>query len=68
MYFENEELFKHLVPNYGMNLFLGAGFSVYARNSNNIPLPLGDDINKELIKIFNLTTERVMNLSLTCQK
>ena len=32
MRFDNEALFVSLVSNYGMNLYLGAGFSVYADN------------------------------------
>lgn len=66
--FENEELFKHLVKNHGLNLFLGAGFSVYARNAEDEPLPLSNEINNQLIKLFSLPLNREMDLSLTCQK
>ena len=54
MRFDNEELFKELVKSYGINLYLGAGFSVYAYNDNDEKLPLGDEINKRLIKMFSL--------------
>ena len=46
MRFDNEELFKELARSYGINLYLGAGFSVYAYNDNDEKLPLGDEINK----------------------
>ena len=54
--FENFNLFKTLVKNSGFNLFLGVGFSVYAYNSDNESLPLGNEINNELIKIFGVTS------------
>lgn len=41
MEFEKEALFKQLVSNSGMNLYLGAGFSAYAYNSDKESLPLG---------------------------
>ncbi|MGN1167801.1 MAG: SIR2 family protein [Lachnospiraceae bacterium] len=68
MRFDNEELFKELAKTYGINLFLGAGFSVYAYNNYDEKLPLGDDINKRLIKLFSLDNSRNFNLSKTCQK
>ena len=33
MRFEKEALFREMVSKTGMNLYLGAGFSVYAKNS-----------------------------------
>lgn len=68
MRFDNEELFKELAKSYGINLYLGAGFSVYAYNDNDEKLPLGDEINKRLIKMFSLDNSRNLNLSRTCQK
>ena len=68
MRFDNEELFKELARSYGINLYLGAGFSVYAYNDNDEKLPLGDEINKRLIKMFSLDNSRNLNLSRTCQK
>ena len=51
MRFDNEELFKELARSYGINLYLGAGFSVYAYNDNDEKLPLGDEINRTCQKI-----------------
>lgn len=68
MRFDNEELFKELVKKYGMNLFVGAGFSVYAYNEDKESLSLGEEINKKLIKLFSLDNGRKFNLSKTCQK
>ena len=68
MRFDNEELFKELARSYGINLYLGAGFSVYAYNDNDEKLPLGDEINKRLIKMFSLDNSRNLNLSRTCLK
>lgn len=68
MRFDKELLFKQLVTKYGLNLYLGAGFSVNAYNKENESLPLGDEINKRLIDLFGLDSKRKMNLSKTCQK
>ena len=68
MEFEKEALFKQLVSNSGMNLYLGAGFSTYAYNSENESLPLGDAINRRLIDVFSLDKARNFNLSKSCQK
>ena len=32
----------------GLNLFVGAGFSLFARDSNGMELPRGNDLVKEL--------------------
>lgn len=68
MIFQKEALFKQLVTNSGMNLYLGAGFSVYAYNSEEKSLPLGKTINEELIQLFSLDKSRDFSLSKTCQK
>lgn len=68
MRFDNEALFVSLVSNYGMNLYLGAGFSVYADNETGEKLPLGNEINKHLINVFGLKTNREYTLSKSCQK
>ncbi len=39
MRFDKEGLFRELVKKYGMNLYLGAGFSVYAYNEEGENLP-----------------------------
>lgn len=51
-----------------MNLYLGAGFSVYADNEAGEKLPLGNEINKHLIDVFGLKTNREYTLSKSCQK
>lgn len=68
MRFDNGALFVSLVSNYGMNLYLGAGFSVYADNEAGEKLPLGNEINKHLIDVFGLKTNREYTLSKSCQK
>lgn len=54
MRFDNEALFVSLVSNYGMNLYLGAGFSVYAENEIGEKLPLGNEIKDRLVEVFGL--------------
>lgn len=66
--FDNQKLFENYIQTYGLNLFLGAGFSVMAKNKNNECLPLGNDINKKLIDFFELDKNRTFSLSQTCQK
>lgn len=68
MRFDNEQLFISMVSKYGMNLYLGAGFSVYANNEEGETLPLGNEINQRLISIFGLNASRAYTLSKTCQK
>lgn len=51
MKIELEELFKKNV-NKGINLFLGAGFSIHSKNSEGENLPLGSELCKELIREF----------------
>ena len=50
MRFEKEALFREMVSKTGMNLYLGAGFSVYAYNGEDEVLPLGKQINEQLKK------------------
>lgn len=68
MRFDKEPLFKELVRKHGFNVYLGAGFSVYAKNDEGESLPLGNRINDKLIKLFQLDKTRGFNLSKTCQK
>lgn len=37
----------------GVNIFLGAGFSIYSKDKNGEKLPLGFELNKELIQEFS---------------
>ena len=41
----------------GINLFLGAGFSLGANDSSGKPFPLGDELAVELKKEFNTDIE-----------
>ena len=66
--FDKEALFIDLVSKSGLNLFLGAGFSVYAYNSDGQSLPLGEGINEMLINLFSLDKKRKYSLNKTCQK
>ncbi len=68
MRFDKESLFVEMVNKYGMNLYLGAGFSVYAYNNDDESLPLGNKINERLIDYFSLDKSRNLPLSKTCQK
>lgn len=65
--FDNLELFKTLVAKSGLNLFLGAGFSTYARNKDGETLPLGDAIKDYLIEKFDLNKSRNYSLDRVCQ-
>lgn len=68
MRFDNETLFVSLVAKYGLNLYLGAGFSVYAYNEAEESLPLGEEINRRIIDMYDLKKSRNYNLSQSCQK
>lgn len=68
MRFDNEKLFITFVKKYGLNLYLGAGFSVYAYNEDEEILPLGNEINDRIIEMFDLKKERTYTLSKSCQK
>lgn len=48
----------------GMNLFLGAGFSIYAKNSSNETLPVGAELCAELVKEFDCPD--IKDLSKVC--
>lgn len=66
--FDKQKLFENYINEYGLNLFLGAGFSVMASNKNGEILPLGKEINDRLIDYFDLDKSRDFSLSQTCQK
>jgi len=57
-----ETLEKEL--NGGMNLFLGAGFSIYAEDKNKVALPVGSQLCDELIKEFSCPD--IKDLSKVC--
>ncbi len=57
---------EHLLANYfksGINLFLGAGFSISAFDKNKKPLPAGSALKDELLSYFKL--DSLSNLSLS---
>ena len=60
---ELENLLKHALT-HGVNLFLGAGFSVLANSADGKPLPLGSQLKSELITAFDLAEEDVQGLNL----
>lgn len=66
--FDKQKLFENYINEYGLNLFLGAGFSVMATNKYGETLPLGKEINERLIDYFELDKNRGFSLSQTCQK
>ena len=47
----------------GLNLFVGAGFSIYAKDIENQYLPLGQDLAKELAHKFNKTQCDLVRIS-----
>lgn len=58
---ENEGLLSQALRR-GVNLFLGAGFSVLAQDKNNLPLPLGNKLKEELIAAFNRDSLSTLSL------
>ena len=51
MNIENEHLFNNALST-GINLFVGAGFSILAKDEDGNRLPLGSELSKELAAIF----------------
>ena len=66
--FDKVELFKKFVSEYGLNLFLGAGFSIYAYNNDDEPLPLGNQICERLCKTFEVDINKFKTLGKVCRK
>lgn len=65
MNIQNESLFKHSLAN-GINLFLGAGFSVAAKSKGK-NLPVGDGLKTELIDFFHRPKPSALSLPQLCQ-
>jgi len=65
MQIQNEALFRHSLSE-GINLFLGAGFSVLAEGDNK-KLPVGDDLKLELLDHFKRKKPSALNLAQLCQ-
>ncbi|OIQ49374.1 hypothetical protein BerOc1_01299 [Pseudodesulfovibrio hydrargyri] len=51
----------------GINLFLGSGFSIYAKDGNGTPLPTGKPLCEELLVHFNQKKLEGMDLSRVCK-
>lgn len=67
--FEKLELFKENVARSGFNLFLGAGFSIYAKNGDDEYLPLGNEIGEHIANLFELDYGKYRNsLGNICRK
>lgn len=54
--FDNKNVFENYLKS-GINLFLGAGFSVLAQNKEGKSLPIGNQLTNELKQHFGLTGE-----------
>ena len=66
---ENEDSFRSHLAN-GINLFLGAGFSVLARGKFKETLkylPAGDGLRKELLEYFERDSSSKLQLPQLCQ-
>ena len=65
MNIQNESLFRHSLAN-GINLFLGAGFSVAASSKDKL-LPVGEGLKTELIDHFKRPKPSALSLPQLCQ-
>jgi hypothetical protein len=65
MQIENEGIFQHSLTN-GINLFLGSGFSVFAKDLNLKPLPTGRALALELADVFGLGELGSLDLPQVC--
>jgi len=65
MQIENENLFRHTLSS-GINLFLGAGFSMYAHDKDGIRLPIGKQLKDELITEFEVPGLVNLDLAQIC--
>lgn len=65
MQVENENLFRNALGG-GINLFLGAGFSLLAKDNNGVALPLGSQLATELVREFSLTDADALSLPQIC--
>jgi tetratricopeptide (TPR) repeat protein len=70
MHITNENLFKHSLAE-GINLFIGAGFSVeafsLAETNKEKALPVGDGLRQELLVKFDRKRPSTLNLAQLCQ-
>ncbi|WP_378081747.1 SIR2 family protein [Aeromonas bestiarum] len=69
MKIENENTFRKCLQD-GINLFLGAGFSIEAKGlfeSKPKPLPIGDGLRQEILRVFERDPESKLTLPQLCQ-
>jgi tetratricopeptide (TPR) repeat protein len=62
---DNENSFRAALSS-GINFFLGAGFSVLARNAADQTLPVGPDLKERLLARFNLKSLDNLDLAQLC--
>lgn len=62
MKFENEHTLLRYLQS-GINLFVGAGFSVEAKNTEGLNLPTGGPLTEEIVKYFRLDEYKSLELS-----
>ncbi|MBP8809369.1 MAG: SIR2 family protein [Kofleriaceae bacterium] len=65
MHVENENTFQAALRS-GLNLFLGAGFSVLAKNIDDQALPVGADLRRALIAAFGFEGLDTLDLAQLC--
>ena len=59
MIFENEATFKSVIKEFGLNLFLGAGFSVESRNKYDENLFVVNKLIPDICKYFDIEKLKV---------
>ncbi len=62
---EHENTFKEVLKN-GVNLFIGAGFSLLAKDCDGKVMPIGNQLADELIQEFSLDRLKELSLSQIC--
>src|SRR5437764_11777998 len=65
MHIENENLFRSSLLN-GINFFVGAGFSLLAKDNSGKNLVLGSDLAIELCEKFSIPTNPQLGLPQIC--
>src|SRR5437016_448299 len=65
MEIENQHNFEHALHT-GINVFLGAGFSILARDREDNPLPLASQLTGELVSRFKLFSLSDLPLAQLC--
>lgn len=68
MQFDAQKLFEDNLKKDGINLFLGAGFSILSKNCNDENLPLGNQLKDLLIEKFGLEKYKEKDLAYIAKK